>query len=900
MPAPQRLGAGSLTPSARPVSNFLQFKTDGDPAQPTRPSQLGQVRGVNIIQRQADRSIQGVNPIAELTEALKPLTQLYDYGAELYASDQYKRGQNEILKAASSINRDTIAKSYAYAADNREVSAANPVAGILMDEANPFRQAGRVNQASQWVANLTPQAFRSAWIEKGGSLAKLDPGDPAITAVKSRITSQLANSFGLDEFSPGFQEYVLPQINKQQEAFQEKQLKAHIKYKKAVGVAQTADVMTSMLLQPMEPSQEAWGRMLAQKMATYGLTGEPQQMMKDAALQALKKLRMREADPNTYQQAREAIRRLGMMPSGIVGANGESLNISEAYGPDLVGESAEISRDIKTIRDNKREARIDQIDKGFSGKASLKGVRKGSPAWAEVFNGLRADPANADLSDADLIEIIDNQSDSANAYQTNTFNADTVDDFFERQSRISGAGWDQEAAYKEYRRLTSNAPRELKDEFRRRWESLQDRSERKANGSIDSSVMRSNIDLATKSILEKILPSEGLGMLDKAAKLNVPLLDYIIQNDSVSAAAAVRVQNYIRKTAEDAILAKEQDFGRKLSRGEQGIEIGKVIKDTLADENLLNGFRPTIVPSTPQGAGPTSNQSAPTGATLPPSYYSAAQPIPEAVVQSGVPIYSPRTTIDLLGTAAGGGPLPATVKRAARAANMTTGEFLLQQADQLGLGDQIPEEMRQSVRKVAVRERGTEDTLIGAAPRSNSPLAYASNAFLNIITGTRPAAAATLPPSYDPRLGAPAELRSFSSQVSSITYDTNQSGIDVSFKDKQFPAVLRGRVKEVGFQGSNDSGYGNFLVVESRDPKTGLPVDVLYSHLASKPSLKAGQPIDAGQIIGRQGGTGRVRSADGTIASIDFLAPAPAGSKSMTPYRFYDQLRRSIAQQLRN
>jgi hypothetical protein len=231
---------------------------------------------------------------------------------------------------------------------------------------------------------------------------------------------------------------------------------------------------------------------------------------------------------------------------------------------------------------------------------------------------------------------------------------------------------------------------------------------------------------------------------------------------------------------------------------------------------------------------------------------------------------------------------------------MTTGEFLLQQADQLGLGDQIPEEMRQSVRKVAVRERGTEDTLIGAAPRSNSPLAYASNAFLNIITGTRPAAAATLPPSYDPRLGAPAELRSFSSQVSSITYDTNQSGIDVFFKDKQFPAVLRGRVKEVGFQGSNDSGYGNFLVVESRDPKTGLPVDVLYSHLASKPSLKAGQPIDAGQIIGRQGGTGRVRSADGTIASIDFLAPAPAGSKSMTPYRFYDQLRRSIAQQLRN
>ena len=738
MPAPQRLGAGSLTPSARPVSNFLQFKTDGDPAQPTRPSQLGQVRGVNIIQRQADRSIQGVNPIAELTEALKPLTQLYDYGAELYASDQYKRGQNEILKAASSINRDTIAKSYAYAADNREVSAANPVAGVLMDEANPFRQAGRVNQASQWVANLAPQAFRSAWIEQGGSLAMLDPGDPAITAVQSRITGRLASSFGLDEFSPGFQEYVLPQINKEWEAFQEKQFKAHVSHQKAVGVAQTSQVMASMLLQPGGPGAELWGRMLAQQMATYGLTGEPQKMMADSVLQTLKTLRMMESDPNTFQQARDAITYLTQMPSGVTDVSGNPISIGQAYGTKLLGETAEVSRDIKTIRDNRKEARIDQIDMELSRDASTKGIRKGSPDWAAIFSRMRQDSANADLSDADLIELIDNQSEGANNYQTLTFNIDSLDDFFDKQRDLSGAGWDQGAARKEFRDLIRNAPSDLKQDAQRKWERLVDRSKRKAEGSIDSSVMRTNINLATKSILEKILPSEGLGMLKEAAKIGAPLLDYIIQNDSVSAEGAVRVQNYIRKTAEDAILAKEQEKERPLSPGEQGIEIGKVIKETLADEDLLNGFRPTIVPTTPQAA-------APTGTKLPPSYYSSTQPVPEAVVQSGVPIYSPETTLDLLGTAAGGGPLPATVKRAARAANMTTGEFLLKQIDQLGLSDEVPEGMRESVRKVAVRERGTEDTLIGAAPASSSPLAYASNAFLNIITGTRPAAAAARP-----------------------------------------------------------------------------------------------------------------------------------------------------------
>ena len=83
------------------------------------------------------------------------------------------------------------------------------------------------------------------------------------------------------------------------------------------------------------------------------------------------------------------------------------------------------------------------------------------------------------------------------------------------------------------------------------------------------------------------------------------------------------------------------------------------------------------------------------------------------------------------------------------------------------------------------------------------------------------------------------------------------------------------------------------------DPQTGDMVDVLYSHLPEPPSQYIGQNISAGEIIGKQGGTGSVQSYDGTIASIDFLAPAPAGSGSMTPYKNYQQLRQSIASQFR-
>lgn len=130
----------------------------------------------------------------------------------------------------------------------------------------------------------------------------------------------------------------------------------------------------------------------------------------------------------------------------------------------------------------------------------------------------------------------------------------------------------------------------------------------------------------------------------------------------------------------------------------------------------------------------------------------------------------------------------------------------------------------------------------------------------------------------------------------SVNYESSsgQPGVDLWFESKRFPAVLDGVVKDV----SREPGYGNYIVIESTDPNTGMKVDVLYAHLADGIALQPGQQVYAGDIIGTQGGTGNVRSADGTIASIDFLAPAPRGSKSMAPYSGFNRLRRWVVQQL--
>lgn len=144
------------------------------------------------------------------------------------------------------------------------------------------------------------------------------------------------------------------------------------------------------------------------------------------------------------------------------------------------------------------------------------------------------------------------------------------------------------------------------------------------------------------------------------------------------------------------------------------------------------------------------------------------------------------------------------------------------------------------------------------------------------------------------------ELSLFGKQISSVNYETyvpgksGQPGVDLFFEDKKFPVVLPGVVKDISYE----PGYGNYVVIESTDPETGEQVDVLYAHLASRTSLKLNQQVTAGVLVGTQGGTGNVQSADGTIASIDFFAPAPRGSKSMTPYRNFDRLRRRVVQSL--
>jgi murein DD-endopeptidase MepM/ murein hydrolase activator NlpD len=105
-----------------------------------------------------------------------------------------------------------------------------------------------------------------------------------------------------------------------------------------------------------------------------------------------------------------------------------------------------------------------------------------------------------------------------------------------------------------------------------------------------------------------------------------------------------------------------------------------------------------------------------------------------------------------------------------------------------------------------------------------------------------------------------------------------KGGVDINFNDKQFPALLPGKVIEVGNQ---PGGYGLWVTTEHIDPKTGKPFQLINAHFDAI-YVKEGQSLQPGTVLGKQGSTGTTSS--GGIASIDPIMPAPRCSRAQIPY----------------
>jgi hypothetical protein len=235
------LPLNQIRPEAQPLSTFIQ-PAQRQVAAPAEPLEIPRVAQINVIQQGSGGSIAGANNFARTAAALAPfnqqLTQLVGTGLALYAKNEVQQGINEAMRAKALLDEQTAQSGAEYAAENRNLSVQDPIAGLMMDQVNPFRAAGRQRALTELAAIEAPSAMLTAYRQalKGGDgqepAFRWKEGDPKLAQLKAEVTQGLVQKYQLDESSPGFAQKFLPQLNQASDKITELQWKDRQDYLK--------------------------------------------------------------------------------------------------------------------------------------------------------------------------------------------------------------------------------------------------------------------------------------------------------------------------------------------------------------------------------------------------------------------------------------------------------------------------------------------------------------------------------------------------------------------------------------------------------------------------------------------------------------------------------------------
>jgi len=238
----QQLPEGQINPAAKSVDVFVQPK-DIQVARPTQFSQVPSPTGVSTVQTGGTTYVQGFNQAKQLADALAPFTKQAMQTAETvglkYASwamnegeRQAREAEAQAVLALSKIDESTEVAEIERARSTRRVAAKDPEAGFLMRLLDPYTQMGwqrgKSKIAGEEVALGMPAFLRN-------SAEQIDPNDGTyglvgLQSVRAKYVDYLSNKHGIDLQTPGFQKYVLPEIEETSEKLATKIQQDSIKY----------------------------------------------------------------------------------------------------------------------------------------------------------------------------------------------------------------------------------------------------------------------------------------------------------------------------------------------------------------------------------------------------------------------------------------------------------------------------------------------------------------------------------------------------------------------------------------------------------------------------------------------------------------------------------------------
>jgi hypothetical protein len=936
--ADRMLPFGQVTPTARPIGAFVQAAQQDTPG-PARPVELPAARGIDTLQQSGTTNVQGFNQFQQLAAALAPfssaLMKTAETGYESYAKGKieegYYRARNQYARAQLSLQVQAETGAADAASTIGQLQKRDPEAAQLLKESNPWALIGQRRAVAQLVAADVENALEDDLVNSAGLLAQMKPGSPALKARQVQLTSQALGRYGLtgDELEVNF--YVTPRVNKASEQYTDKQRKF---YNKAVEDSTTSAATAALgatvdqILKndavvdgvTYKRGTAEW-REYGAAVLTQGLDQQLRLLDPEARARAIQYIRAQVG--GTYGNAGPfAAGLLQSIRGGDPSMPYEKRPTWGAMAPlemqELQVRGMKATQEQHDLKQQTLKLKVDEIWDAGPGR-----LTRGDPNWLPTIRDFQIKAAALGFLDVESYVIRRGKERSEYIQVVRPPDPFLAENFAVEIGMMPPSAWtdDPNAYANALRQAQQIASQEPTPEGQRETYQLLVGKIDKARSSaadFDAGVR----DRVQQEVLQD-LDSDAVRQIRDKQKVGGkqgPMLSQMMASQigsgvSVSAAVASTYQNAQLTAAANRLTAlyerelstgirnwKAENPGRQLSPAQRSVEMSEAAARARKSPQYVQIIK-ELTGRQPGELGPRKVGTNPRDARGVPR--EGARKLSDDTIRTyqSRPVMEPRWVYGELQQLQRGKPVSPELYNMARRANTTTFNYLLEQLKMYPTLDPKGEAKRWLEEKIRQQRpaRTVAGNQVSSVVRDGlggwNPLA-AGGWLMSMIAP--PAAAATLPPSFMGGAerfpaGSPGQFEKPESVVYERPGRGNQPGVDYWFRSKQFPAVLTGRVKDVG----REPRYGNYVVVESTDPRNGQTVDVLYGHLPDGGVyVRQGQTINAGQLIGKQGGTGNVKSADGTIASVDFLAPRPAGSRDMTPYQDFDGLRRFVTSRM--
>jgi len=766
------LQQNQIVPAARPVGAFIQPARQ-DVGAPAAPQILPNPRGISIIGQGSGPNVQGVNQFSELAEALAPftqsVTQLATTGLKFYAEQQYQIGQNEVIKAQVLANQQILQSQGEYARENRRLAKADPIGAVMMDRVNPFREAGRQNRLARIAgAEIVPAVMRRYRSTAG--VEQLAPEAPELAQLKAQAIEEVASKYRLNPSSPGFAEYVLPQIGQAGQKLTETHYDDRAKYQKNMAWRLAADEGFRVYQGARETGGIEWEEYSAAGVPTryFAELGKDPAAWRRGVQVKLSQLSERLANetgiPGETTQLREQmIQRLYEM--SVTGKNDDlrQILLGVEVGPPGKDGRRALAGSLFGLEMDEAGYKVEQRQWQRQQQNNEQGLQNFDSELADVTYGIPDGPdrgkkikaltekyAAMGIPKGKLMERVSSMSKTLDDVAGRSFSTDGMDSLLQGIQARVGSDWDARTADQEVESMLSTVAPQDRAKYREQYAAIRRRQEAEKD---DMPLQLINPLLAAKmkANLLQHYPQD----VTEAALRGADVTQMMAWGDAdVAKSAQLQRLAYMKHVAARLREAAAKK-GEKLDPAEITDVAGRAMeeygtKDKGAFESMFPGSGITNAPSVggkprppalPAGGGP---------AAAAPAVFPSGQldnmPNRSQRLQSGAAVLARPSAQEEIQRVLSGQSPSSAVRRAAKDAGYGSrvGEWLLKQLDQYPGGPQsVPPAAR---RQLLLSTRGAQGTAnawyASAAPAS--AVARAGSWFVDALLGTRPASAITL------------------------------------------------------------------------------------------------------------------------------------------------------------